>query len=94
MPTSSDSDTQAPLPDDSDFRYLARLVDILHEQRAAQGLTKRELSLKSGTAIGAIGRAERYERFPGIPVLRKISRALNLSWVDLCQQAEDRNLEK
>lgn len=79
----------SPLPDDADFRYLGRMMDILRAERERLGLSKSELSRKSGTGNGTVGRAERYERFPSIPVLRKIVRALDLDWVEVCRDAEN-----
>ena len=78
----------SPLPDDGDFRYVARLMDILREERLRQGLTKSGLCEKAGVGNGAVGRAERYDRFPTIPILRRIVRALNLDWGETCCKAE------
>lgn len=78
----------SPLPDDADYRYVARLMDLLREERNRQGLTKSGLCEKAGVGNGAVGRAERYDRFPTIPVLRRIVRALGLDWSEVCAKAE------
>lgn len=81
-------DLRSPLPDDPDFRYLARLMDILREERVRQELTGSAVCKKACVGNGSVGRAERYERFPTIPILRKISRALGLEWGEICCRAE------
>jgi transcriptional regulator with XRE-family HTH domain len=78
----------SPLPDDADYRYQARLMDILRVAREDQGISKSELCRAAKVANGTVGRAERYDRFPTIPVLRKIVHALNLEWVAVCKMAE------
>ncbi|RYG96442.1 MAG: XRE family transcriptional regulator [Alphaproteobacteria bacterium] len=85
----SSSRDRSPLPpDDPDFRYLARMMDILRASRELRGISKSELCRMSKCGNGTVGRAERYERFPSVPVLRRICRALDLEWAAVCRQAE------
>ena len=46
--------------------------------RRAKGLTLTEVSDLTGVEKGALSRIERYERFPGTPVLMKIAVGLGL----------------
>jgi transcriptional regulator with XRE-family HTH domain len=78
----------SPLPDDADFRYQARMMDIMRLARLDQGISKSQLCRSAKVANGTVGRAERYDRFPTIPVLRKIVHALELNWVAVCKKAE------
>lgn len=79
---------ESPLPDDGDFRYFARMIDILRDERERQGLTRAQLAKKAGVGNGTVGRAERYERLPSVPTVRKVARALGISWAELCLRAE------
>lgn len=75
--------------DDPDgLRYMARLLGVLRVEREARKWTALRLAKESGVHLSIIKRAEKEERFPGVPVLVRISRAMDLPFWEVCRRAE------
>ncbi len=75
--------------DDPDgLRYMARLLGVLRAEREARKWTALQLAKESGVHLSVIKRAEKEERFPGVPVLVRISRAMDLPFWEVCRKAE------
>ncbi|MFT4176013.1 MAG: helix-turn-helix transcriptional regulator [Luteolibacter sp.] len=77
-----------PFGSDPDFKYVARLLTHLREERARQGISLRELAAKSEISFALLSRGERLERIPAMVYLRKWVRGLGLDWLAVCKQAE------
>ena len=61
--------------------FFARIADRVIEQRAAMGLSQRELAERCGTTQSAIARLERGGRPPRIDTLLRIAEALQCELV-------------
>ena len=55
----------------------------LKEWRKVKNLTATELSEKSRISLQEISRYEHGRRFPGVKNLKKLAKALGISWRDL-----------
>lgn len=76
--------------DDPDgLRYVARVIELIREQREKRGWSSLKLSEVSGVHHSVISRAENGERIPGVPVLVRLCRALEVRLSDLCRLAEE-----
>ena len=73
---------------DPDFKFLARMIEILADARLDRGYSERHLSRVANVPNGSIRRAEKLERLPGIVFLRRWARALEIDWEELCRQAD------
>jgi transcriptional regulator with XRE-family HTH domain len=75
--------------DDPDgLRFTRRLLEELRRTRLVKGLSVAELSGKSGVHHSVIHRAEKGERFPSIPVIFRICRALGMPMSEVVKLAE------
>jgi transcriptional regulator with XRE-family HTH domain len=80
--------------DDPDgLRYMARLLGVLRAEREARKWTALRLAKESGVHLSVIQRAEKEERFPGVPVLVRICRAMDLPFWEVCRRAEPKEEE-
>src|ERR687894_1610385 len=61
--------------------FFASIADQVSEQRAARGLSQRELAQLTGTTQSAIARLERGGRPPRIDTLLRIAQALDCQLV-------------
>ena len=61
--------------------FFAAIADQVSEQRAARGLSQRELAQLTGTTQSAIARLERGGRPPRIDTLLRIAEALDCQLV-------------
>ena len=61
--------------------FFARIAERVTEQRAAKGLSQRELAERCGTTQSAIARLERGGRPPRIDTLLRIAEALDCELV-------------
>ncbi|MFT4144019.1 MAG: helix-turn-helix transcriptional regulator [Mobilitalea sp.] len=78
-------------PEDPDHEFVASFLGILKEERAAKGWTVRMVGERAGIDNGIVTRGENLDRIPGIIVLRKWVRALELDWVEVYRRAEKKN---
>lgn len=75
--------------DDPDgLRYMARILGILRAERELRNWTALRLAKESGVHLSVIKRAEKEERLPGVPVLVRICRAMDLPFWEVCRRAE------
>jgi transcriptional regulator with XRE-family HTH domain len=88
MPPRKKTSATLPWPDDPDHRFVATFLKVLADERTAKGWTLEALSEKSGVDFGVISRGERLERIPGLVVLRRWVRALELEWTEVFVRAE------
>lgn len=72
---------------DPDMDVLLGIVSILREKRRERGLTLRDLNGKMGIAYSYLSRAERGLSQPGLVVLLRWCRALDLRLADVLIQA-------
>jgi transcriptional regulator with XRE-family HTH domain len=79
----------SPENDPEGLRYVARVVDVLRQEREARQWSSLRLAQESGVHHSVIARAETGERIPGVPVLVRLCRALELRFSDVCKQAEE-----
>lgn len=73
---------------DPDEAYLRRLVLKLKERREARGMTLRDLEKVMAVSNGHLSRAERGLSEPGVVILRRWCRALELEFKEVCWVAE------
>jgi transcriptional regulator with XRE-family HTH domain len=73
---------------DPDEAYLHRFLTILKGEREARGMTLRDLEKIMGVSNAHLSRAERGLSEPGVVVLRRWCRALELEFDTICRQAE------
>ena len=64
-----------------------KLGEVIKERRKAKGLNLRQLSSLSGVSISHLGRIEKRERFPSVPILRKLAEPLDFGEVELFKLA-------
>ncbi|MFT4176796.1 MAG: helix-turn-helix transcriptional regulator [Luteolibacter sp.] len=83
-------DERPTWPDDQDHRFVAEFLCILKEARAGKGWTVRDVGERAGIDSGTVTRGENLVRIPGLVVLRKWVRALELDWVEVYREAEKR----
>lgn len=77
-----------PEDDPDGLRYVARVIELIGEQREKRGWSSLKLSEVSGVHHSVISRAENGERIPGVPVLVRLCRALDVRFSDLCREVE------
>jgi transcriptional regulator with XRE-family HTH domain len=75
--------------DPDGLRYVARVVGILRHEREARRWSSLRLAEESGVHHSVISRAESGERIPGVPVLVRLCRALEVRLSEVCRRAED-----
>ncbi len=75
--------------DPDGLRYMARLLDVLRRERELKGWTPRALAGLAKVHNSIIHRAETGERFPSVPVLVRLCRALGMEFSELCARAEE-----
>lgn len=68
--------------------FATSLLGTLRRERERLGWTVQDLAKRSGVNHSVIARAERFERFPGVPVLVRICRALGITMTEACRRAE------
>lgn len=90
MPRRRTPDERPEWPDDPDHRFVAAFLEVLKDARAAKGWTVRDVGERAGIDSGTVTRGENLVRIPGLIVLRKWVRALDLDWVAVYQKAEKR----
>ena len=89
MPLSSGLSTPDGIPSgDRDLDVLVWIISILREARHEQGFTLRDLPGKMGISYAHLSRAERGLAQPGLVVLLRWCRALDLKFGDVWRQAE------
>ena len=69
-------------------------IDVLREHREAAGISKKQLSEKSGVTRTAIILMERYERSPSLELLYRISSALGVTLSSVIEEAETRSAKR
>lgn len=79
---------------DPDEAYLRRFVLRLKQERETRGLTLRDLEKMMGVNNAHLSRAERGLSEPGIVVLRRWCRALDLKFEKVCQQVGETDESK
>jgi len=75
--------------DPDGLRYMARLLVVLRRERELKGWTPKELAGLAKVHNSIIHRAESGERFPSVPVLVRLCRALGMQFSELCVRAEE-----
>lgn len=73
---------------DPDEAYLRRFLQRLKREREQRGMTLRDLEKLTGVSNAHLSRAERGISEPGIVVLRRWCRALDLEFEVLCRDSE------
>jgi len=91
MPRLRKPDEQPAWPDDPDHRFVAAFLELLKEERARRGWTIRDVAERAGFDSGTVTRGENLDRIPGLIVLRKWVRALELDWVTVYRKAEKKS---
>ena len=90
MPLAAGSSTPDGVPSgDPDLDVLMKFVGILRDTRHQRGLTLRDLTGKMGINFAHLSRAERGLTQPGLVVLMRWCRALNLRFEDVWRQSAD-----
>ena len=74
---------------DPDADLLFRIVEILREARRNRKYTLRDLSGKMGITYSFLSYAERGLSQPGLVVLMRWCRALDLDFIDVWKEASD-----
>ena len=72
---------------DPDVTVVLKMVTILRDARIEKGLTLRDLKDKMGISYAHLSRAERGLSHPGIVVLLRWCRALELSFEEIVKVA-------
>ena len=70
--------------------YTASLVSVLRAERESRGWTAVRLGEESGVHRSVISRAEKGERYPGVPVIVRLCRAMDVPLSEVCRRAEIR----
>ena len=78
-----------PENDPDGLRYVARVVEILRREREARQWSGLRFAQESGVHHSVIVRAENGERIPGVPVLVRLCRALEIRFSEVCRKAEE-----
>lgn len=78
----------SPENDRDGLRYVAQLVEILRSERESRNWSALQLARESGVHHSVITRAENGERIPGVPVLVRLCRALELRLSEVCRRVE------
>ena len=86
------SKTGSSLPDgnpsgDPDVAVVLKIVTLLRETRLQKGLTLRDLKDVMGISYAHLSRAERGLSHPGLVVLLRWCRALDLSFEEIIREA-------
>lgn len=78
----------APRPSSSyaDHGYILRVISHLKRERLKQGLSLKEVTLRSGIRKGLINRAERVGFIPKTSEFKAWAAALDLSWEQVWSQ--------
>jgi len=76
------------MPSQHAFTFISALSQVLVKEREKQGLSKNELSSRSGLDRAALIRAERGDRNPGIAFYYDWCRALGLKFSAAIKRAE------
>lgn len=71
---------------DQDADVLQAIVFLLHQERLKKGLTLRDLKQKMGISHAHLSRAERGVAQPGLVVILRWCRALDLKFGDIWKQ--------
>lgn len=79
------------MPSEAAFDFIRSLAAVLVAERERQGLSKQELSGRSGLDRAAIVRAERGDRNPGIAFYYDWCRGLDLKLSVAIRRAENRS---
>ncbi|MFT3991738.1 MAG: helix-turn-helix transcriptional regulator [Luteolibacter sp.] len=74
--------------DPQGLHYTMRLMAELRAERESKGWTAVKLGEESGVHRSIINRAEIGERFPGVPVLVRLCKALGITLSEACRRAE------
>ena len=87
MPSKFGCQPPAPSPSgDQDADVLLAIVFILHQERLKKSLTLRDLKQKMGISHAHLSRVERGEAEPGLVVILRWCRALDLKFGDIWKQ--------
>lgn len=79
---------------DASLEFIRCISTVLTEERERQGLSKNELSARSGIDRAALVRAERGDKNPGIAFFYDWCRGLGVKFSTAVKRAEQRQMGK